>query len=146
MTKAQCVMIINIFKSNHVCFRMEMGQGVENPGLNPGITNKALCINPWLYCLCRNVEKDRNTQNTSHQYYLCIIYSQWNNWICVLSFPLQLGQTKENGVVGRWTGPLKRRCINWFIFIISSCASFMFSLILITYLDLESVHGIKDAY
>lgn len=87
-------------KSNHVCFRMEMGQRVENPGLNPGITNKGRCIKPWLFCLCRSVERDRNTQNTSQQYHLCIINSQWNNWVWMFSFALHLGKTKENGGQG----------------------------------------------
>lgn len=36
------MMIINIFKSNRVRYRMEMGQEVQNPGLNPGITNKGM--------------------------------------------------------------------------------------------------------
>lgn len=38
------MMVINIFKSNHVSSRMEMGQEFWNPGLNPGITNKGTFI------------------------------------------------------------------------------------------------------
>ena len=40
MTAAQSVMVINIFKSNHVIYRMEMGQEFLNPGLNPGIKDE----------------------------------------------------------------------------------------------------------
>lgn len=44
MTAAQCVMVINIFKSNHVSYRIEIGQEFWNPGLNPRITNKGTFI------------------------------------------------------------------------------------------------------
>lgn len=45
MTAAQCVMVINIFKSNHVSYRTEIGHEFLNPGLNPGITNEGMFIN-----------------------------------------------------------------------------------------------------
>lgn len=48
MTAAQYVTVFNIFKSNHVSYRIEIGQEFLNPGLNPGITDEGMFISSGL--------------------------------------------------------------------------------------------------
>lgn len=43
--------LLIFFKSNHVSYRMEIGQEFQSGGLNPGITNEGTFISSWLLSL-----------------------------------------------------------------------------------------------
>ena len=93
MTVAQCVMVINIFKSNHVPERMEIGQEFLNPRLNPGITNDGMFINLWLHSLWKCGERLKYTHSPKG----------WQK------------KTKRKIEKGEWSfmGPVGRKCFSF---------------------------------
>lgn len=72
--------LINIFISNHVIYRMEIGQEFPSPGFNPGIKTEGMFINSRLHSvgMCRTTQQHLDISPV-----LMHLAGQWDPMTCI---------------------------------------------------------------